>query len=320
MKPFFFNITLVCAFIYGINVNAQDIQLATLQQGDDLQVFYGAGAFRDAHSAAATGDLITLSAGTFNETTITKALIIQGAGYVTDVENGKYPTIISGSTINLTDEGLIIEGIFFSGNVDNRNVLSSAIFKRCRFPGLNLLSYGGTTKNCLIEHCRFSGTIYIDNYAENLGIKNSIINVLGSNNSSATVLVENCIVINGSPTAVYRNNIINASLTSSSSAAYNNVFTYGNANSVLSKDGNMTSDADSMFGYTIAYDDNKTYELTPEALSEYIGTDGTQVGIYGGDRPFTHVPSNPQIIKKQIDGKSSPEGKLKVNITVEAQN
>ena len=51
----------------------------------------------------------------------------------------------------------------------------------------------------------------------------------------------------------------------------------------------------------------------------YIGTDGTPVGIYGGLYPFTKTPSNPQIISKEIDVKSTLDGKLKVSIKVEAQ-
>ena len=72
------------------SVCAQDVQLATLQQGEDLKVFYGADALKNALDAASTGDLITLSAGTFNDVTITKAVTIQGAGYVTDVQSGNF--------------------------------------------------------------------------------------------------------------------------------------------------------------------------------------------------------------------------------------
>jgi len=327
MKYLLLNITLVCVFISGINVYAQEVQLATLQQGDNMQAFYGADALKNALAAADNGDLITLSAGNFNSPTIEKAVIIQGAGYVTDIENGRYPTVILGNTniqLQETDEGLTIEGIIFNTNVENRGVLVSAVFKKCRFNYLNLGTVSGAqTKLCLIDQCRFSSWIYPDQISEGLYIKNSIIYSIGSNSSTATVLVENCIVYSyaASTTAIYRNNVIfSVNTISSFSSAYNNVSLNGNANHLVNQSGNMASDANTLFGYVIDYDDNKTYELTPEAQATFLGTDGRQVGIYGGETPFTNVPTNPQITKREIDGKSSLDGKLKVNITVEAQN
>ena len=68
-----------------------------------------------------------------------------------------------------------------------------------------------------------------------------------------------------------------------------------------------------------AYTNDRTYELTAEAARQYLGDDGTQVGIYGGDTPFTDVPTNPQITSRQIATKTDNDGKLSVKITVEAQ-
>lgn len=47
-----------------------------------------------------------------------------------------------------------------------------------------------------------------------------------------------------------------------------------------------------------------------------IGTDGTQVGIYGNVSPFNTTLTIPHIISKKIAPKTE-NGKLKVNIKVE---
>jgi hypothetical protein len=96
----------------------------------------------------------------------------------------------------------------------------------------------------------------------------------------------------------------------------------GNYNEFLVQSGSMIADNITLYGKDISinYDDLETYELTPEAAATFLGTGGTQVGIYGGETPFTSVPSNPQITSKSIATKSTPEGKLNVSITVEAQN
>lgn len=64
------------------------------------------------------------------------------------------------------------------------------------------------------------------------------------------------------------------------------------------------------------YTDTQTFELTDEAKAQYLGTDGTEVGIYGGSLPFTTESSLPKIKKFNVASKSTEDGKLKVEIEV----
>ena len=65
------------------------------------------------------------------------------------------------------------------------------------------------------------------------------------------------------------------------------------------------------------YSDNETFELTTNAASTYLGTDGRQIGIYGGTMPFDPRPSNPQITNCVVAPKSDANGKLSINVTVQ---
>jgi hypothetical protein len=65
------------------------------------------------------------------------------------------------------------------------------------------------------------------------------------------------------------------------------------------------------------WSDSETFELTDDCIANYKGTDGTQVGIYGGSMPFSITPSNPQITKCNVASKSTADGKLSVDITVQ---
>lgn len=60
----------------------------------------------------------------------------------------------------------------------------------------------------------------------------------------------------------------------------------------------------------------ETFELTDEAKAKYKGSDGTQVGIYGGTNPFDPTPTNPQIKKFGVST-TNIDGKLNVKINVE---
>ena len=110
------------AAIVSMTMSAQDALVATLQHGDNMQAFYGGNALKEALEAAQTGDVISLSPGTFTATNITKAVTIQGAGYVQDPANNRYCTEIKGSfNIELPagEKGLTFEGIKHTNNYKN---------------------------------------------------------------------------------------------------------------------------------------------------------------------------------------------------------
>lgn len=60
---------------------------------------------------------------------------------------------------------------------------------------------------------------------------------------------------------------------------------------------------------------NETYELTDEAKATYLGSDGTQVGLYGG-MGFDLIPSTLQITKCEVSPRSTKDGKISVSIEV----
>ena len=64
------------------------------------------------------------------------------------------------------------------------------------------------------------------------------------------------------------------------------------------------------------YNDSEAYELSEERQNTYVGTDGTQIGIHGGNMPFSSTPTNPQITKCNVAAKSTADGKLSVDIEV----
>ena len=64
------------------------------------------------------------------------------------------------------------------------------------------------------------------------------------------------------------------------------------------------------------FTDDETFELTDEAKTTLLGLDGTQVGIYGGNMPFSATTTNPQITRCNVAAKSTADGKLSVDITV----
>ena len=117
------------------------LQVGTLQHGDIITTFYGGGAFVEAYNAAADGDIITLSGGSFTcDIDIDKSLTIRGAGPVANAETGTEATLLtkngsiyigrSSASDPLLD--LYMEGIFFPGTVIYYN-MNNPTFARCNF-------------------------------------------------------------------------------------------------------------------------------------------------------------------------------------------
>lgn len=319
---------IVAGLVMSVCAKAQDVQMVTLQHGENMTAYYGHTAFQQAMGAAAKGDLITLSGGSFASATINKVVTIQGAGYVQDMDNNRYcTTIVNDLNIEIPegDAGLVIEGVHFNSSVNAKGTIDNLIFRKCR---LGYLQFNNS-KNCLIDRCRVE-TFDPDDHSENLMVKNSILGSVHGNEADAILLIQNCVITEsnnrGDLTAQFKNCISACSFRASGCSAYNCVvcysnyggFTFTSVSNVWSMDydGVRAIFANNDF---FSFRNDWDYQLTDEAKTTYVGTDGTQVGIYGGATPFSDVPSNPQIVSKEIAAESDANGKLSVKIKVEAQ-
>ena len=325
---------LFVAAVLTNNAFAQGSLLATLNHEGTISTFYGAQAWKNAHEAAVNGDVITLSSGTFVAVNITKAITVRGAGMGIDPTVVVEPTVITGDfNINIEDSGssrLTLEGIYSNNRITYTNVVNP-LFLKCR---LNEVTGSGTTnilKDASFIHCRIAKWLLLyencsascvnsvvqrpqsgDSYTSNFEFLNSVIvaDNLGYTHSSS---FKNCIIIEGEWSSV-----------NNDCTAYNCI---GLENSdMFSKITNNTnkivSDYATLFktytGATLEKLDSENFQLTDEAKTQYLGMDGTEVGIYGGNLPFDPTPSNPQITKCNVAAKSSADGKLSVDIVVNA--
>ena len=130
-------------------------------------------------------------------------------------------------------------------------------------------------------------------------------------------LFENNIFVNSfaSYQCIYQNNVFNNNINVPNGlfGYYQNNIGYNNYPAV-----NQGDIFISYSGGGYSFSDN--YHLKDPA--NYIGNDGTQVGIYGGLFPWKEgsVPINPHIISKTIGNSSNQNGDLPVNVTIKAQN
>ena len=341
-------IALVCATVSY----AQGSLLATLSHDGQISAYYGASALKAALEAATDGDVITLSSGQFNAVDITKAITLRGAGMSvsTDSINPHESTIIQGNyTINLADSlagRIVMEGLYMNGTVTYSGVLKNAQFLKCRFSGLD--DGSGKITNTAFIHCRFADYCLIAANS-NAYFINCVVNLLRQNETSSSLELDNCFVhfrnyyateyfkpsscvntyFKNCVLANYADNSTGNSLPTSCTA-YNCVG-IGQGGSIFSNIA-YNNNTNTWVGSSVAsifktykdyhslniISDSETFELTDEAKTKYLGTDGTQIGLYGGNLIYNENPTTPQITKCNVAAKSTADGKLSVDIEVKA--
>lgn len=291
---------------------------ATLTHDGKLSSFTGENALLEALNKAADGDLITLSAGTFKGCTISKAITLRGAGMEAD-ELGRQTTI-SGNLAILIDGGkdkaFSIEGVFMpSSNITCGNLgsfyMNKCTVKQCFLPTTSSTS---VVDKCVITHCKIEKLEYPR------GAVNVYNSLVGDAEWASSYRFDNCVIL-FQRVASYYGEFNNSILLTPNGHLFHGTADHCAANFTIKADqgsNNYETSADKLFSN---YDSSATWytrdlTLTDEAKTKYLGSDGTEVGIYGGNMPFSPFLDQPFIKRLKVAPRSSRDGKLSVDIEV----
>lgn len=319
---------------------AQVTTIATLSHDGEVSSYYGTVALQEAYAAAADGDVITLSCGSFAAVDINKALTIRGAGMQEDTLAAITPTIINGNfSINIPNSEehyLMMEGLYHDNTI-TIDTLANASFVKNR---LGIITCKNTTTSRMEKlpfvHCKvtsssqskfanISSASFINCYAASLVLPSGSTNyeflncVIWANLSDVNnSIFTNCIIYNPTSPGSYPLNSTNTAnyCLGKSYIASNNIF----RNLSATTNTYYTDNWEDLFQtYTGTYSDTETFELTDEAKTKYLGQDGSEVGMYGGNLPYDPIPTNPRITKFDVASKSTADGKLRIEIEVAAE-
>ena len=153
---------------------------------------------------------------------------------------------------------------------------------------------------------------------------NSIVRSLSSANSNSRFDIQNC-VITETPNVQYssiKNSIVCGicSINSETNTTSHCLLKEGSSGFSESWYVKTETDPDPWgeLPVVLVWDDlfAEDYHLTEEASKTYHGTDGTEVGIYGGIYPYNVTPDIPVVKKLDVIG-NYQDGKLNIKINVE---
>ena len=355
MKKLFLILTSVFVSAYAM---AQDTFVATLEHNGQYTNFYNNTALTAAYEAAEDGDVITLSSGTFTCPNITKGVTIRGIGLAQLEQNKK--TYISTAfdvyaqdasrTVNL--EGLYLQNtmnIYSDGSAETAGTVN-IIKTRCN--AVNVLEKDSPTDTTTVKvnfyNCWMNGE-FKSNSASYTDIKVMNCYITGMcwtrRSEVSNTIFRNCYLnfdnVNAMAYSAFENCIIRCNgaywsdrygstthILPTSSTAINSIsFTNNNYNSnynhsafeIISYSENCSYLGQNIDLNTI-FSDQANFILQEEFAKKYLGTDGKEVGMYGGIGYTTKV-RYPIITTLSIGNgqTTSREGKLDVTIELDRE-
>jgi hypothetical protein len=296
--------------------------------------------FSDAQSAANAGDTILVQPSTINygDISISKRLIIIGPGHnPSDKQNSQkaFFNIVNFSNVAASDGEFngfevyqvnvsagsmtgvkiklckITNYIYISNFYNDSWVIDGCVFTKQADNNIN--GGGYPTANWIIQNCLFNGYVY--------------------SMTSAYTNINNCVFINTDGTSgivsctnVYANNCIfyKASFPSSG-VSFSKCLSYLQSGSPTFPNGTNYDNTDPQFVNVPASGANFSYAYDFHLLSTSPvlngGTDGTDIGLYGGNGDFdlNGVPRNPYIKTFNVTGPTTINSGDPLNIYIKAK-
>ena len=292
----------------------------------------------EAAQQAQDNDIIYLPAGNFSGAAFSRKVSIIGVGHHPDSASAAGVTRVNGQIqFTVSAKGSLLEGVIVSTvlmvtDLQVIRVRCGDLFTPCDMVDVEnvIISYsiiegsisgnpcsGEYLRNSKISHSIIAGNFV--NRVLNCTYQNCIF--LAQVNWRGSFLLddfngckfENCIFPNLQGTG----NLATSSF-------YNNIFSLPNpfpVSSPANSHGNIFNQSiDSIFINLVSegFNYRNNYRLKATSPGKNAGTDGKDIGIYGGATPYRDgaVPPNPSVRSQQIDAETTPSGTLRVKFNV----
>jgi hypothetical protein len=215
----------------------------------------------------------------------------------------------------------VMEALAVSGTVNVGAQVDDMILRKCKIANFTI---GAQVDGAVLDRCYITNTLTLSSYIKGMTVVNTKIYLVHANSGATqntTFVNSNLYNINANNfSATIINSIIRSSSGSISSSVLLNTLMNNYSYSVSVNSSSVTqncywiSDSNLLNNGTCEC----TYGTSTLQSKGYLGTDGTVVGIYGGETPYTLVPSVPKVTSSdlQLDNEKK---ELNVKLTVSPQ-
>ena len=322
----------VCIIMMSMTASAISINKALLDHNGTVTLYDG---LQEAINASSDGDVIYLTLGTFKGPfTVSKKITIRGTGE-TSIIDGDVSISIPGAP-KLTSP--VLESLTVSGTVTVNSEVNDMILRKSKITSITI---GANVDGAVLDRCYITNTLTLSSYIKGMTVVNTKIFYVKAN-SGAT---QNTTFVNCNLFRLYVTNFSGTIINSIINASYNNSSTLSPIlstvllNTLIYSYGTYVSIGTSSVAQNCYNQNNGVYYQANNSTNEglinyytcecsfttsqlqsngYLGTDGTVVGIYGGDTPYTLEPSVPKVTSSSLD-LDMEKKELNVKLTVSPQ-
>lgn len=340
-KHLLFGLALSTLMGVSATVYAQE-PVVMLHHNGEQTPFLGIDGLKQAYEAAVDNDTIYLPGGSFNQPSdYTKGIHIYGTGILPDSTKATAITTLNGQTrIRTGADNFHLEGVQGNSSIkfgNGKDTVSQIRIIGCKFAGIAENNTEALFTSVQLIQCIFTASM---NFAgiKNSTMRNSIFCSADRIESTYNTFENNVIIcsygyysnrgFNGSSN-VLRNNAILYDVASGdflngkSNSLYNNTNCNEGTDCAANENPYTVPATDLFVNYTgVTFSFEQDFHLKNPEL--YLGTDGTQVGIYGGEYAWPDakavLPSNPHIRAFNTSSNTDENGMLQINVKVGAQN
>lgn len=303
----------VCIIMMSMTASAISINKALLDHDGSVTLYDG---LQEAINASADGDVIYLTLGTFKGSfTVSKKITIRGTGETTIID-GDVSISIPGSP-KLTSP--VMEALTVSGTVTVGAQVDDMILRKCKITKMEI---NAQVDGAVIDRCNFTTWLGLSSYIKGMTVVNTYLNlVYAKSGATSNTTFVNCYISKISESyfsATIINSILYAGgITGTPTGTYNGTINSTVLLNTLINTNYLTIGSSSVAQncYKVKNPDTSKSSLQS---NNYLGTDGTVVGYYGGDTPFTLEPSVPKVTSSSLD-LDMEKKELNVKLTVSPQ-
>lgn len=267
---------------------------------------------QDAVNAAVNGDTIYLSEGTFSPFNVNKRIMVRGTGYSTIIDGDCQITISGTSPLTMP----VLDAMCFNGNINVTSGYKQFTLRKCRAKNISFTN--SDFYDVKFDRCFVSETFHLTTNVKEFTAFNTKIYMLHPHDYTEGIArFEHCNIYYVCDTIsratfncswVYETKKMSGAKTQINliGCVFNYCATLANVQN------NWSSECE--FNYCFTAGNSGGVNWNPS--SDYICSDGTKCGAYGGQHPFTQWPEVPAVTK-HILKVDVPNKKLNVTLTID---
>ena len=320
----------VC-LLMAATVAKADIAASVMLRHNGQATFFAYDEIQNAVDAAVEGDTIYLTEGTFSPFNVDKRIMVRGTGYTTVIEGGCNINISGTAKLPMP----VLDGMVLNGDINVQSAYSQFTLRKVKMK--NVAFAGEEHYDVKLDRCSVYGILSLTGNVKEINVFNSLIQQITPHDYVlGHAIFEHCNIkyiystVSTSIAATFNSCVLYGAFCALSSSR-NPILVGCVLNSCVYKNASSSTQATSVTD-CLCYTSSTSFinclrngNLTDSSVLSLNSTtylsalDGTKIGAYGGQHPFTLWSELPAVTKHSVKVDAANK-KLNVTLTLEKRD